>query len=52
MKLKKRQTLSDKEIEKIYDDLQQVRNLDKKEKYKYHNHDDLDYSDVTDRKFI
>ena len=45
----KKQNLSDKEKEMIYDDLVElVRTLDKKEKYKYHDHDDLDYHGIRD----
>ena len=43
----KKKSLSDKEKEKIYDDLVElVRTLDKKEKYKYHDRDDLDYHEI------
>ena len=46
MKIK---NLSDKEKEKIYDRLVElVRTLDKKEKYKYHDRDDLDYHGIRD----
>ena len=49
----KKENLSDKEKEKIYDDLVELVNtLNKKEKYKYHDHDDLDYYGIRDRKFI
>ena len=45
----KKQNLSDKEKGKIYDDLVKlVRSLDKKEKYKYHDRDDLDYYGIKD----
>ena len=40
----KKENLSEKEKEKIYDDLVKLaETLDKKEKYKYHDRDDLDY---------
>ena len=45
----KKESLSDKEKEKIYDDLiELVRTLDKKEEYKYHDRDDLDYHGIRD----
>ena len=51
--IEKKENLSDKEKEKIYDDLVELVNtLNKKEKYKYHDHDDLDYYGIRDRKFI
>ena len=41
--IEKKENLSDKEKEKIYDDLVKlVETYDKKEKYKYHNRDDLE----------
>ena len=49
MKYEKKENLSDKEKEKIYDDLVElVKTLDKKEKYKYHDRDDLDYHGIRD----
>ena len=40
----KKQNLSDNEKEKIYDHLVELANtLDKKEKHKHSDHDDLDY---------
>ena len=49
----KKENLSDKEKEEIYDHLVKlVKNLDKKEEYKYHDHDDLDYYGIRDRRFI
>ena len=46
MKIK---NLSDKEKEKIYDRLVElVKTLDKKEKYKYHDRDDLGYHRMRD----
>ena len=49
MKQKKKQNLSDKEKEEIYNHLVKlVRTFDKKEKYKYHNRDDLDYYGIRD----
>ena len=49
MKQKKKQNLSDKAKEKIYDHLVElVCTLDKKEKCKYHNRDDLDYYGIRD----
>ena len=45
----KKENLSDKEKEKIYDDLVKLlETFDKKEKYKYHNRDDLDYYGIRD----
>ena len=41
----KKENLSDMEKEKIYDDL---RTLDKKEEYKHHDRDDLDYYGIRD----
>ena len=47
--IEKKENLSDKEKEKIYDDLVElVKTLDKKEKYKYHDRDDLDYYGIRD----
>ena len=47
--IEKKENLSDKEKEKIYDDLVElVKTLDKKEKYKYHDRDDLDYYGIID----
>ena len=41
--------ISDKEKEKNYDNLVELVNtLNKKEKYKYHDHDDLDYHGIRD----
>ena len=43
----KKQNVSDKKKEKIFDHLVElVRTFDKKEKYKYHNRDGLDYQGV------
>ena len=51
--IEKKENLSDKEKEEIYDHLVKlVKNLDKKEEYKYHDHDDLDYYGIRDRRFI
>ena len=51
--IEKKENLSDNEKEEIYDYLVQlVKTLDKKEKYKYHDRDDLDYYGIKDRKFI
>ena len=48
-KIENKKKFSDKEKEKIYDDLiQLVRTFDKKEKYKYHDRDDLDYHGIRD----
>ena len=45
----KKENLSEKEKEKIYDDLVKLaETLDKKEKYKYHDRDDLDYYGIRD----
>ena len=42
--IEKKENLSNKEKEKIYDDLLElVHTLNKKEEYKYHHRDDLDY---------
>ena len=47
--IERKENLSDKEKEKIYDTLiKLVRTLDKKEKYKYHDRDDLDYHGIRD----
>ena len=47
--IEKKENLSDKEKEKIYDDLVElVKTLDKKEKYKYHDCHDLDYYGTRD----
>ena len=47
--IEKKENLSDKEKEKIYDDLLElVKTLDKKEKYKYHDCNDLDYYGIRD----
>ena len=47
--IEKQENLSDKEKEKIYDDLVKlVKTLDKKEKYKYHDRNDLDYHEIRD----
>ena len=46
---KERKIRKGKEKEKIYDGLVElVRTLDKKEKYKYHDRDDLDYHGIRD----
>ena len=51
--MEKKKNLSDKEKEKIYDHLVRlVKTLNKKEKYQYHDRDDLDYYGIKDRKFI
>ena len=47
--IERKENLSDKEKEKIYDTLiKLVRTLDKKEKYKYHDRDDLHYHGIRD----
>ena len=47
--IEKKENLSDKEKEKIYDDLVKlVETLDKKEKYKYNDRDDLGYYGIRD----
>ena len=52
MKQKKRKTFQVRK-KKNYDDLVKlVKTLDKKEEYKYHDRDDLDYYRIRDRKFI
>ena len=49
--IEKKQNLSDKEKEKIYDDLVElVRTLDKKRENKYHDCDNLDYHGIKDIK--
>ena len=51
--IEKKENLSDKEKEEIYDHLVKlVKNLDKKEEYKYHDHDDLDYYGVRDKIYL
>ena len=50
--IEKKESLSDQEKEKIYDDpLELVHTLNKKEEYKY-DREDLDYYGIRDRKFI
>ena len=50
---RKKENLSDKEKEKIYDDLVELVNtLNKKEEYKYHDRDDLDYYGIGDMLMI
>ena len=45
----KKEIILDKEKEKNYDDLVKLVNtLNKKEKYKFHNRDDLDYYGIRD----
>ena len=45
--------LSDKEEEEVYDYLLKlVKSLNEKERYQYHDRDDLDYYGIKDRKFI
>ena len=47
--IENKKNLSDKEKEKIYGDLVKlVRTIDKKEKYKYHDREDLDYHGLRD----
>ena len=47
--IENKKNLSDKETENNYDNLVElVRTLDKKEKYKYHDRDDLDYHGIRD----
>ena len=47
--IEKKENLSDKEKEKIYDNLVEIVNkLNKKEKYRYHDRDDLDYHGIRD----
>ena len=47
--IEKKENLSDKEKEKIYDDLVKlVKTLNKKEEHKYHDRDDLDYYGIRD----
>ena len=47
----KKENLSDKEKEKIYDDLVKLaETINKKEEYKYHDCDDLDYYGIRDIK--
>ena len=47
--IEKKENLSDKEKEKIYDDLLElVKALDQKEEYKDHDRDDLDYYGIRD----
>ena len=50
--IEKKESLSDQEKKKIYDDLLElVHTLDKKEEHKY-DREDLDYYGIRDRKFI
>ena len=47
--IEKKKNLSDKKKEEIYDHLVKLRKaLNKKEEYKYHHHDDLDYYGIRD----
>ena len=49
--IEKKENLSDKE--NIYDDIVKlVKTLNKKEKYQYHDRDNLDYYGIKDRKFV
>ena len=49
--IEKKENLSDKEKEKIYDNLVELVNTsNKKEKYKYHDRDDLYYHGIRDIK--
>ena len=49
--IEKQENLSDKEKEKIYDDLVKLaETINKKEEYKYHDCDDLDYYGIRDIK--
>ena len=48
----KKENLSDKEKEKIYDLVELVNTLNKKEEYKYHDRDDLDYYGIGDMLMI
>ena len=51
--IEKKENLSEKEKEENYDRLAElVKTLDKKEEYKYHDRDDLDYYGIRGRKFI
>ena len=51
--IEKKKNLSDKKKEEIYENLVKiVKTLNKKEEYKYHDRDDLDYHGIRDRKFI
>ena len=51
--IKNKKKLSDEEKEEIYNHLVElVKTLNKKEKYQYHDRDDLDYYRIKDRKFI
>ena len=51
MEQKKKQNLSDKEKERIYDHLVElVRTLDKKQKYKHRSRDDLEYYGIKKHK--
>ena len=47
--IENKKNLTDKEKEKNYDNLVELANkLNKKEKYKYHDRDDLDYDGIRD----
>ena len=51
--IEKKKNFSDREKEEIYNHLVKlVKNLNKNEKYQYHDCDDLDYYGIKDRKFI
>ena len=51
--IEKKENLSDEEKEENDDDLGNLPNtLNNKEKYHYHDGDDLDYYGIKDRKFI
>ena len=51
--IKNKKKPSDEEKEEIYNHLVElVKTLNKKEKYQYHDRDDLDYYRIKDRKFI
>ena len=51
--VEKKENLSDKEKEENYDYLVNLTNtLNNKEKYQYHDRDDLDYYGIKNRKFI
>ena len=51
--IKKKKNLSNKKKEETYDHLVKLVNtLNKKEEHKHHDHDDLDYYGIRDKKFI
>ena len=50
--IEKRKNPSNRKKEKNYDRLVELVNTLNKKEYKYHDHDDLDYYGIRDRKFV